>query len=171
MNSKLKKKILLDVVMTILLIVLMGYFASGALWHEIIGVAVLLMVIFHNLINIKWYIGILFHKSKNLNYKIYLSLITNLLLVINTLILLVSSIIISRKLFTMFNLKPTELWYYLHRASGYLELIIVSIHLGLHWKMIMVSFRKLFKLKENNKIRNIILRIIAFLLAVFGVKA
>ena len=129
MNSRLKKKIVLDFVMTVFMIILMGYFVSGPLWHEIFGVGVLILIILHNLINLKWFIGIIRSKNKitNFNYKMYIRICINLLLIVNTAVLLISSVFISRELFVKLELHPTEIWYYLHRFTAYMEILLVSM--------------------------------------------
>lgn len=50
-----KIRILLDIIMTCLFIVLMGYYAMKNSTHEILGVITFALFILHNIINIKWY--------------------------------------------------------------------------------------------------------------------
>lgn len=171
MNKKLAGRLILDFIMTVFMIILMGYAVSGALLHEILGITVLVLIAYHNIINIRWFASILKMKDRPQNYKIWIRLVINLLMCVNTLLLGISSIIISRSLFAALGIQSSWLWVYLHRATAYLELIMISIHVGMHWKMIMNAFRKMLRLKETNRLRTLILRILAFILAVLGVKA
>ena len=169
MNKKIILKLTLDIVMTLLMIVLMGYNITGNLIHEILGIAVLVMIIIHNLLNIKWFISVF--KGKQKNYKLKLKVIINLLLTINSIFLLISSLIISQNVFLFLGIANLGNWTYIHRLTAYLEIIMIAIHLGFHWKMVIGAFRKMFKLKDKNKLRTFLLRLIALTLAVVGVKA
>ena len=168
---KITQKLTLDIIMTIIMIILMGYTVSGALIHEILGISVLILIVMHNVINIKWISAIIKNKSKSLNYKIYLKLIINILMTINSIFLAVTSIVISRNLFAFLNISHSRIWTSLHGLSAYVEIAMISIHVGLHWSMIMNVFRNIFNLKSKSAIRTASLRIIAFLLAALGVKA
>ncbi len=169
MTTKFKIKMLLDLAMTIIMIVLMGYEVSGSFWHEVLGTAVLLMIIIHNLLNIRWFVSII--KSKNKNYKDVLKVIINLLLTVNSIFLLISSLIISKHLFIFLGIIELGSWVYIHRLTAFLEIIMIAVHLGFHWKMILGVFRKIFGIKGKNPVRTFILRALALILAILGVKA
>ena len=169
MNKKLLLKIILDIVMTGILIILMGFEVSGSLIHEILGIAVLLMIIIHNLLNIKWFHSVLTSKKKN--YMTIAKVILNMLLTIISILLLISSIIISQHVFLFLNITNIGNWSYIHHLTAFLEIILVSVHIGFHWKMIMAAFRKMFCIKSKNKFRTFILRILAIILAILGIKA
>ena len=169
MTTKFKIKMLLDLAMTIIMIVLMGYEVSGSFWHEVLGTAVLLMIIIHNLLNIRWFVSII--KSKNKSYKDVLKVIINLLLTVNSVFLLISSLIISKHLFIFLGIIELGSWVYIHRLTAFLEIIMIAVHLGFHWKMILGVFRKIFGIKGKNPVRTFILRALALILAILGVKA
>lgn len=169
MNKKLLLKIILDIVMTAILIALMGLQVSGTLLHEILGIAVLLMIIIHNLLNIKWFYSVLTSKKKN--YMTVAKVILNMLLTVVSFLLLVSSVIISQNVFTFLGIMDIGNWSYIHHLTAYLLLILVSVHVGFHWKMIMAAFRKMFKIKSKSEFRTFILRILALIFAILGIKA
>lgn len=50
-----KLRIILDIVMTCLFIVLMGYYITENSIHEILGIITFVLFIIHNILNIKWY--------------------------------------------------------------------------------------------------------------------
>lgn len=171
MNKKLILKLALDFTMTVIMILLMGLTVTGALWHEILGVVVLLLILKHNLMNIQWFVSLFKNRSAKLNYKVYLRVIINLLMTVTTILLGISSIIISRSLFSMLGITATPLWSQIHHTTAYLELILISIHVGLHWDMILNMCRKMFRIKTKNPVRTVIVRILAFVLAILGIKA
>lgn len=53
MKSKIKK--IIDIVMTILFIILMGYYVTDNKVHEILGTITFILFIIHHILNIKWY--------------------------------------------------------------------------------------------------------------------
>lgn len=170
MNQKLMKKLILDFAMTVLMIFLMDYFVTGLLWHEIIGVVVLVLIVKHNLVNLNWYRGIL--KSKNtLPVLVKIRLLVTILLTISSVVLGISSIVISQYLFAFLNFIPGEIWIYLHRVSAYTELILIGIHIGLHGEMILRAFRKMFHIEQDSKVRTFFIRSIALLFAIFGIRS
>lgn len=65
MNDKSRKK--LDILMTILMIVVMSYQATGNLFHEVAGVILLILFVVHNILNRKWYKNILKGKYSRAN--------------------------------------------------------------------------------------------------------
>ena len=50
-----KFRIILDIIMTVLYIILMGYCITGNAVHEILGTITFVLFIIHNILNIKWY--------------------------------------------------------------------------------------------------------------------
>ena len=50
-----KFRIVLDIVMTLLFIILMGYYVTDNTVHEILGTITFILFILHNILNIKWY--------------------------------------------------------------------------------------------------------------------
>lgn len=187
MNKKFLIRLLLDAIMTVIMILLMEYHITGLFLHEVLGLAILATILIHNLLNTKWIVGIyrrIFYSrtksstnaentltSRKLKLPIG-KLILNLLLLIDTLVLGISGILISKELFPFLRLtKDTFLWKQLHTLSSYWMIILIGIHLGLHWKMIMGAARQIFRIKKPNQGRSIFLRIVAFLFAILGVKA
>lgn len=55
MKAKMKIKIGIDFLMTVLLLLLMAYQITGQKLHEWFGAGMLALFILHNILNIKWY--------------------------------------------------------------------------------------------------------------------
>ena len=58
----------------------------------------------------------------------------------------------------------------MHYSLDYVALILISIHIGLHWVSIMGFFKRIFNLKTFNKVRTIVLRIITLLIVIAGIR-
>ena len=59
----------------------------------------------------------------------------------------------------------------LHMVTAYWGFLLMSVHLGLHWGMIMGMARKIRKQKEPSKLQTWILRALALVISGFGVYA
>ena len=91
-----KFRIILDIVMICLFIVLMGYYITDNVVHEIIGTITFVLFILHNILNIKWYKSIF--KGKH-NFQRTFHIVINLLLFIAMLGMMISGIMISSDVF------------------------------------------------------------------------
>ena len=56
-----------------------------------------------------------------------------------------------------------------HWFAAYWVMVIVGVHLGLHWSRVMAMVRTTLRLSPGNSARTLVLRIAAALLAGFGV--
>ena len=161
-------RLVLDFVAAGLLLAALAYNLMGNLVHEIIGTAMLVLLLGHNLFNRRWYGTVLKGRPEPRQ------LITkgvNLSLLVSMLALLVTSVIISQAVFSVLPLSSSVGARQIHTMVGYLALLIVAVHLGLHWTMIMGVVRRLLKVTEENCLRTIMLRILAAGVAVFGVQS
>lgn len=172
MNNKMIGKLFLDTVMTVLMIVLMGYHVTGNKMHEILGITLFVLFIIHCILNRKW-----FQNLKNItkNYKknkvLLFWALTNILLIVDMILLLVSSVMISREVFSIMSIEYSYVWVYIHTVCAYGGLIIMSIHLGFHWKMIMNGIKKSFHIESKSMLRNILLKLITCFMVIAGVKS
>src|SRR5690625_2442564 len=96
--------IILDIVMTCLFIVLMGYYITENSIHEILGTITFVLFIIHNILNIKWYKSIF--KGKH-NFQRIFHIVINLLLFIAMIGMMISGIMISSDVFDFLNIKTT----------------------------------------------------------------
>lgn len=142
MKPKMKIKMGIDLLMTVLLVLLMSYQITGQELHEWFGSAILVIFLVHNILNIRWY-GSLF-KGKYSLLRI-LQTIVNFSVLIAILCLGYSGIVLSRHVFAMFSIQgPMATARIIHLVASYWGFVLMSIHLGLHWNMILVMFQKGF---------------------------
>lgn len=141
---KNKIKIIINIFMTIFFIILMGYHITGNKIHEYLGVITLSLVIIHNCLNIKWYKNIA--KGKYNLQRIFLMLI-DLLLLIVTIGIAVSSMIISSEVFDFLNIQTTMFGRRLHMLTTSWGFILISAHIGLHLNGLIMKFKD--KLKNS----------------------
>ena len=172
MKAKIKRIIcyIVDTTMLVLTMLLMGYRVTGNLWHEILGIALVVTFLIHCVLNGQWFKKFrqVFKKSPSAPSRM-IWMITNILLIVDMLILAVSSVVISKTVFSGLNLTGGYIWKYLHTAAAYGSLILMSIHLGIHWKMILTEAGKKWPVLLTNKTVKIVARILAGAIAVLGV--
>lgn len=163
MSNKLKVKIAIDIVMTILMIALMAYSLTGQMLHEILGVIVFILFLIHNILNIGYYKNIF--KGK---YKIArtIRLIINILLIIYIICLMVSGIVMSGYVFKFLNFENGMAFARaVHLAASYWVYVLISLHLGTHWSMVTL---RLNNITNSSKKVHLLLRLIAIALVLYG---
>ena len=155
--------------MTILLLCQMAYMLIGETVHEWLGVVMLLLFILHQVLNVQWYQNLL--RGNYTPYRV-VQLIVILLLLLSMLGLMVSGIILSRVVFAFLPIHGgMGFARTLHMLAAYWGFIFMSIHLGLHWGMILGVLRKRWRMQNPSAIRTWVLRILAILLSAWGVYA
>lgn len=164
-------KIILDIIMTVIIVVLMKTTFTGMLWHEILGIGVFLLFIFHKLINFKT-LSCLIKKFKKVPAKSKSMLILDILLFIDFIIVVATGILISQELFSSyFSLANAYLISTIHHSSAYIGLILISVHIGLHWSCIMSIVKTKLHLKDVSRIRTVFSRMVAIAIMLFGIQS
>lgn len=135
MKGKARIKWTLDVLMTIALFFLMGYQFWGETAHEWIGAGMLILFIAHQVCNRSWYKGLF--RGRYTPVRI-LQCVINILTLAAMLALLYSGIVMSRHVFVFLPVQGAmALARRLHILGSYWGYLFMSLHLGLHWGMIL----------------------------------
>ncbi len=144
--SRNKLNLFLDLTIALVFVVEMEEHFTGLRIHELLGLAFGAGILVHLTLHWRWIVNItlrffhkVFHESR-LNYILNLALFADMLVVI------VTGVLISRTLGLNFGGESRQLEQ-LHILSSQLSLIIVGLHVGLHWKWILAHSKKyLFRL-------------------------
>lgn len=166
-------KMPLDILMTVGMILLMNLFVTGVLLHEILGLFLFLLIIIHNLLNYQWIRAVTRNFFRPaIRTKTRIMYFLNLLLFISMAVTMVTGILISKELF-QFSLEgnQTRLASALHKSTAYISLILISIHIGMHWSTIMTKVRKGLHLNQESRVRTIAARAVAVLIMLMGIKS
>ncbi len=159
-------RLALDLLAAGLLLFGLSYWWLGNTAHELAGTAMFLLIIVHNICNRRWY-GAVANTGRQARGLFNLA-ITGALLVA-MLVLLGTSVLISHALSGFLSAYGGFTVRQLHTLAAYWVLVIVSIHLGLRWPMIMGVARKLAGITKPNVARTLALRWIAVGMAIHGV--
>lgn len=168
MNRKLKIKISIDIIMTIFMLLEMAYQLTGNLFHEIAGVTLFGLFFVHNILNIKWYKS--FNKGKY-NFRRIISAVINLLLLTVMIILMITGIMISRDVFAFLGLNGGLTVQQLHSCAAAWGLVFMSIHVGIHWQMLINMIVKITRKSHKNIIVTSAKYIIVVGIVICGIKA
>jgi hypothetical protein len=144
------------------------YRITGDVAHEWIGVAVFTLFIAHNILNRQWYKHIF--KGKYTFCRTIMAIV-NITLVFTMATLIVTGLMQSRMVLAFLHLPGGMVLRLIHTTAAYWDLPLTGIHLGLNWGMIIRGVRQMAGITQKNRIRGIIVRVLAFLFAAFGVWA
>ena len=146
MQHKTMIKVLVDIIMTALFLVLTAYHMTGSKVHEWLGALLFILFILHHILNWNWYKSLF--KGKYTTVRI-LHMAVNMLLMTAMLGMMISGIMISREVFDFLNINAARLGRRLHMASTSWGFLLMSVHLGFHWDMVIGVAKKMTKKSER----------------------
>lgn len=140
---KAKTKMIIDILMTLGLLFTMGYQFWGDQAHEWVGAGMFLLFIAHHTLNRRWYAALFRGKYTTLRVA---QTIVDLLVLAAMLMLMYSGIVLSRYVFAFLPINTgLAMARRLHILGSYWGFVLMSLHLGLHWKMILSRLPKINK--------------------------
>lgn len=162
MKPKFIAKIFVDIMMTAALLFLMTYELIGQAVHEWIGIVIFVLFIVHHILNGKWSKNILKGKYTPLRT---LQTVIVILVLLSMLGAMISGVILSRHVLAFLSISGGHSFARtLHMLSVYWGFVLMSLHLGIHWNMMVSAARKF--VKKSSEIYKWILRI--FVVIIFG---
>lgn len=159
----MKKKIILDIIMTAILLCLLNTNFTGVALHEILGIAVFFLFLLHKIFNFKWIKSVtqnLFKKSLKPKPKI-MYLIDVILLILVTLNV-ATGILISTTVLAGISANDIALTSSLHHILAYSLLAVLIVHIALHLAVI----RNAMKIKKRSAISYVALIAVISLMVV-----
>lgn len=166
MKPKVIINVACNIMMTIFLILLMSYSLIGESTHEILGISIFVLFILHHILNYRFEKNI-FH-GKYTAYRTFQTIVVIVIFITMT-GSMISSIALSKYMQTFISIpRNIEFMRITHLLSAYWGFVMMSIHLGIHWKM---SLSLIYKIIRHNHTIKICFKIIGFLIAFYGVYA
>ena len=167
MNPKMIVKTGVDIGMTAALMFLMTYEMIGQSLHEWLGIGMFLLFVIHHVLNRRWFGGLL--KGKYTPFRIWQTVLV-VSVFFSMLGSMVSGVIISRSALSFLPIHGgSSFGRNLHMLSAYWGFVLMSLHLGLHWNVMLGAMGK--AIKGTSAARIWILRIIAIAVAFYGMYA
>lgn len=167
MSTAFRLRLLLDFLALALVVACLAYWWLDNLSHELFGTALFVLVIGHNVFNRRWYGTVA--KSRRSAAR-WFNIVTIVCLALAMTIMLVTSLLISRDLFSFLALDGAFAPREIHMFSAYWLLLVVAMHLGTRWAMIMNTCTT-FGIRQPSVVRTSILRLAALGISIWGARS
>jgi hypothetical protein len=151
MNGILRLRLLLDFISVGLLIACLAYWWLDNLAHEIFGTALFALVIVHNVFNRRFY-GSVGRGRRDFVRLFNIAIVASL--AVAMLIMLVTSLLISRDIFAFMALDGVFALREIHMFAAYWVLLIIAVHLGTRWTVVMTIIRNGLGLSQASLVRS-----------------
>ena len=164
MKPILKIKIAVDAAMSVSMLLLMAYGLVGEAAHEWIGMGMFALSVAHHVLNRRWIQAV--PRERYTPLRIVQTALAGLifLCMVGSMI---SGIVLSRHVFAFLPRHGGyELAGKLHILCAFWGFVLMSLHLGFHWSMMLAMARKHL---QPSKIRTWALRIAGYSFAAYGV--
>lgn len=163
------RKFYLDVIMAITFFILFKPEFTSLTVHEIVGIAIGAVFIVHVLFNKKWVTTVtkkLF--SNKVNGKTKFSYWLNVLLLVDMMVVLISGLLRSEVVFPNLRYDIGINWLPLHITASMISLVLVGIHVGLHWDWMKQMGKHMPKLAKFFTFKQPARKIVANTLLILG---
>jgi hypothetical protein len=139
MNSKIRNKIITDLIVAAATVTLLSEKLTGEAIHEWLGVAALAALLTHLLLSFDWFAAVTKRFLQKQSLQTRLNYLFSILLFIAMTIAFYSGLMISKVALPTLGLSITGGmgWKSLHSLSSDASLYIVGLHLALNWKWVM----------------------------------
>lgn len=168
MGRKTRCKVVVDCLLLCLLVLAMANKLTGNSMHEVIGACMLLLLLLHNALNWQWFTAV--PKRVRTLQGVFESTVTGLLWVALG-ALLGSGIMISRTLFAFLGMEGNLFLRQLHTTAAHWLLILIAVHLGMHWARFASGVRKIVPLPSGQWVHASIRPLLPLAIVAGGVKA
>ena len=135
-----KLNLYLDLMLLIAFVIEMEEHFTGLHNHELLGLAFGIAIVIHVALHWNWVVSItkrffskVFHESR-LNY------VLNIALFVDMAVIVVTGVLISRTI--GLRISVSQAVEPLHLLSSYLSLVLIGLHVALHWKWIVTHTQK-----------------------------
>ncbi|EKN67929.1 DUF4405 domain-containing protein [Schinkia azotoformans] len=160
----------LDIIMAVIFVLFFNKRVLGGLaFHEIAGIAIAATFFTHVLLNWTWVKKVTMKLfDRNLPFKTKLGCFLNVLLLISMAFIIISGILVSKVVFPNIDIGNDRWFEMSHITISFLVLILVAVHVGLHWNWIMNVLKKIFSIKAPIPLFSLLVKFATVALLVFG---
>lgn len=141
--------------MTLLLLVLMGFHLQGEIVHEWAGIIFTLLIILHLYLNR--------HRLWSQSPRIPLTMrivnrVINAVTFVVILTAIISGMMLSRHILLDLPFHNPAIWVRkVHMTSVHWGMLILALHIGLHWKMLATFFCRVLNISDSSRLANVIM--------------
>ncbi|WP_276355634.1 DUF4405 domain-containing protein [Cohnella caldifontis] len=163
-------KFALDTLMAVTFVLLFNDRVLGGLtFHEAAGLGIGIAFLTHLSLNVSWIKRVTLKLfDRKLPGKTRFSYFLNLLLLAGMAFIIVSGILVSRIVFPQANMGDHRWIEMAHRSVSFLVLIVVGVHVGLHWQWVIGVIKTLFRRAAGGAPLGIALKLATVAILAFG---
>jgi hypothetical protein len=138
-----KINLLLDIGIGVAFVIEEDIHWTGIFNHQMLGLAFGAALIVHLVLHWKWVVTITRKFFKNFYHTSRVRYVLNVAIFVDMLIATISGILISRNLLSIpMSLQAFLVWGRLHFITSEFALILIGLHVIIHWKWILVTIRR-----------------------------
>ena len=117
---------------------------TGISWHEWLSLALGGVVVVHIVLHWQWIVAVVMHFMTKTTWPGRLSFILNVLLFIAFTLVIYSGVAISEAAMPFLGVQvfDNRAWRFLHHTLSNISLIIIAMHVAIHWQWIVNLFRR-----------------------------
>ncbi len=167
MKPKQIARIATDILMTFVLLLLMAHSLVGEAAHEWLGVGMFALFVLHHALNSHWHRNL--RKGRYVTFRVLQSALVALIMLcmIGS---MVSGIALSRHVFAFLGITGgAVLSKQVHMLCAYWGFVLMSLHLGIHWSIMMGMARTAFR--KPSGVRKWLARAAGLAIACYGAYA
>jgi hypothetical protein len=162
-------KLFLDIIIAIFFILMFNKnIFTGMSFHEIAGIGIGIALLTHLALNLNWIENTTAHLfSKKIALRTKFCYFLNFLLLLSAAVLIICGILISKVVFPNLNIGNHAWLKVAHLSFAYLTLLILGIHIGMHWPWLANHLKKIFAVKSSAA-TNILAKSLVLIILIFG---
>jgi cytochrome b len=143
-SSSTLRNLLVDATIFIAFLLATDPHATGQTIHEWLGIAFGVGIITHLLLHWKWIVNVVRRFFTRLPGQVRINLLLNVLLFVVMTLIIFSGLMISKVVLSTFGLEGQHdgIWRVVHTTATNVALIIVALHVALHWKWIVGTLKR-----------------------------
>ncbi len=145
-KQELITRLLIELGIVLLILIGFAYDLTCSTYHELLGIGMVILIVFHHVFNYRWYLTL---KKGKYNSGRYFRTAVNLGLAASSLIMIGAGLLNSYILEDLLGIEWSLDTRSFHTVSAYWYLVFASMHLGMHWPMIKTMTRNSLGIAVN----------------------
>lgn len=148
-----KTNLIVDIILFTAYLIVSSPALTGNTLHEWISLALIATILIHLLLHWQWLVKITLEFFKKMFHTSRLNWLINFLFFTAFTGATVSGILISKDVLAFFGIQLTNVprtWEFLHRQTADLSVLLLGIHIALHWKWILHNLHRYTVLPLKN---------------------
>ncbi|HEY0606909.1 MAG TPA: DUF4405 domain-containing protein [Herpetosiphonaceae bacterium] len=142
--NRSKVNLMIDLSIFVAFLVAMSPHFSGIAVHEWLSIAFGAAIVVHLLLHWEWIVGITRSFFKKARWSARTNYVLNGLLFIDITVVIFTGLMISEDALPLFGIQTVRggIWHGLHETSANLSLLLLGLHIALHWDWIVRTVKR-----------------------------